>query len=312
MFNEKDNVLPLYEEIVNALKPEGWTYEILLIDDGSTDGTGEQLKKIRQADPRVRVYSFRKRLGKSQALDYGFRRAQGCFVVTLDGDLQDDPKEIKTLWGCMHETGADVVSGWKKNRVDPTSKIISSRLFNFAVRVATGIDLHDFNCGLKLYRRTVIREIALYGELHRFIPALAAWEGYRVTETAVRHRPRKFGRSKFGLMRFFGGVVDILTIMFLLRYQGKPSHLFSGLGIILAAVGILINSDLLLRKLTGGMIAPHYPYMALGVTALVVGVQFIFFGLLAEMMLYLMRPRHTGARLRQEDPEESGSDAKPS
>ncbi|OGW68756.1 MAG: glycosyl transferase family 2, partial [Omnitrophica bacterium GWA2_50_21] len=282
MFNEKDNVLPLYEEIVNALKPEGWTYEILLIDDGSTDGTGEQLKKIRQADPRVRVYSFRKRLGKSQALDYGFRRAQGRFVVTLDGDLQDDPKEIKTLWGCMHETGADVVSGWKKNRVDPPSKIISSRLFNFAVRVATGIDLHDFNCGLKLYRRTVIREIALYGELHRFIPALAAWEGYRVTETAVRHRPRKFGRSKFGLMRFFGGVVDILTIMFLLRYQGKPSHLFSGLGIILAAVGILINSDLLLRKLTGGTIAPHYPYMALGVTALVVGVQFIFFGLLAE------------------------------
>ncbi len=266
---------------------QNWPYEIIFIDDGSDDGTFERLQELQRQDPKVRIFHWGRNLGKSAALAKGFQEAHGDYVVTLDGDLQDNPSEILRLWEVLHAEQADLVCGWKKNRKDPWSKILSSRLFNFAVQSVTGLPLHDFNCGLKLYRRAATKTIPMYGELHRFIPAIAFWKGFRVREQAVEHRPRKFGRSKYGFSRIVPGMIDLLNIAFLTRYERKPSHLFSALGALLFLTGVLINFHLLAIKLAGGSIAPHYPYMILGAITLVVGAQLVFFGLLSEMILYL-------------------------
>lgn len=306
LLNESDNIIPLLKEISDVMSRQAWPYEILLIDDGSTDATPQILKKLIREDPHVRAFIFRVHRGKSAALACGFQNARGSYVVTLDGDLQDSPEEITTLWKVMKEENADLVSGWKKKRNDPWHKIVSSRIFNAFVRGITGLRLHDFNCGLKLYRAVVIRDLPLYGELHRFIPALVSWRGFRVTEAPVIHRPRKFGKSKYGIERMFGMVVDLLTVAFLMRYEGKPSHLFSGFGLVFLAVGVLINAHLLLTKLLGGSIAPHYPYMVLGVTLLLIGLQCVFFGLLAEMVLYFSRDRVSRGFCHSFPPEEPG------
>jgi len=294
--NEEQSLRPLYEEIVAAMDSQKWSFEVLFVDDGSTDGTAGVLKSF-SGDPRVRLFAFGGCRGKSAALALGFRNVLGKYVVTLDGDLQDQPKEIVKLWQVMERTGTDLVSGWKKVRHDPWHKILSSKLFNALVRGITGVGLHDFNCGLKLYRAEVVREIPLYGELHRFTPALAAWKGFRVAEEPVEHRSRKYGRSKFGAGRMFGMTVDLLTVAFLMRYEGKPSHLFSGAGLLFLFSGAFINGHLLLIKLTGGTIAPRYPYMILGITLLVIGIQCVFFGLLSEMIVYLSRRQEKSASL---------------
>ncbi|MDD5672458.1 MAG: glycosyltransferase family 2 protein [Candidatus Omnitrophica bacterium] len=305
VLNEKENILPLYEEILEVMKRESWSFEIIFINDGSTDGTSDTLNSLIQIDARVRVFSFRKIYGKSAAMDCGFKHAQGRYVVTLDGDLQDDPKEIPRLRTALQTKNADLVSGWKKERHDPLSKIISSRLFNPLVAFLTGVRLHDFNCGLKLYRSEVVKELSLYGELHRFIPALASWKGFHVTEEPVHHRPRKHGRSKYGVTRAFAGMVDLLTVIFLMRYEGKPAHLFSGFGFFLTLIGVFINGHLLATKLLGGIIAPHYPYLMLGILSLIVGIQCVFFGLLAEMMVHLSRTREMAFRFRVEREDEN-------
>ncbi len=307
LLNESDNISPLLKEISSVMSRQAWTYEVLLIDDGSTDATPQVLKKLIREDPHCRVFIFRAHRGKSAALACGFQNARGDYVVTLDGDLQDPPEEIMTLWKVMKEKNADLVSGWKKKRNDPWHKIVSSRIFNLFVRGITGLHFHDFNCGLKLYRAVVIRDLPLYGELHRFIPALVSWRGFRVTEEPVIHRPRKFGKSKYGIERMFGMVVDLLTVVFLMRYEGKPSHLFSGFGLVFLTVGGLINVHLLLTKLLGGSIAPHYPYMVLGVTLLLIGLQCVFFGLLSEMVLYFSRDRGCCGSCHAFPPEEPGA-----
>ena len=306
LLNESANIIPLLKEISDVMSRQAWTYEVLLIDDGSTDATPQILKKLIREDPHVRAFIFRAHRGKSAALACGFQNARGSYVVTLDGDLQDSPEEITILWKVMKEENADLVSGWKKKRNDPWHKIVSSRIFNAFARGITGLRLHDFNCGLKLYRAVVIRDLPLYGELHQFIPALVSWRGFRVTEAPVIHRPRKFGKSKYGIERMFGMVVDLLTVAFLMRYEGKPSHLFSGFGLVFLAVGVLINAHLLLTKLLGGSIAPHYPYMVLGVTLLLIGLQCVFFGLLAEMVLYFSRDRVSRGLCHSFPPEEPG------
>ncbi len=290
VYNEAENLLPLVQEITSAMGQKGRSFELLFIDDGSQDGTPEALRKIQ--DPRVKFVSFRKNFGKSAALAYGFHHAAGKYAVTLDGDLQDDPGEIERMLEVLEKKNADVVCGWRKNRKDPFSKIISSRVFNFAAAVLTGVRVHDLNCGIKLYRRAAIKEIPMYGELHRYAPALAAWKGFVVAEHPVNHRPRRAGKSKFGMKRFWGGVVDLLTVVFMMRYEGKPSHLFSGTGLFLATAGLLINFHLLFLKIAGRTIAPRYPYMILGVTALSIGVQFIFFGLVSEMIVYASKSRN--------------------
>jgi glycosyltransferase involved in cell wall biosynthesis len=289
VLNEKDGLRSLLQEIDGVMQKQSWLYEVLFIDDGSTDGTPEVLRTLALENPCVRLFMFGRHRGKSAALACGFQNSRGPYVVTLDGDLQDAPGEILKLWNVMETRKADLVSGWKKVRKDPWHKIVSSRLFNALVRCITGVKLHDFNCGLKIYRARVVREIPLYGELHRFTPALAAWKGFCVAEVPVQHRSRQYGKSKFGMGRMFGMTVDLLTVAFLMRYEGKPSHLFSGAGFIFLLAGGLINLQLFIKKLCGGMISPHYPYMILGITLLLIGIQFVFFGLLSEMILYFSR-----------------------
>lgn len=296
--NERENILPLHAEIREVLEKENISSEILFINDGSTDGSESVLEELKSKEG-VRIFHLRKNYGKSAALACGFQNANGEFVVTLDGDLQDDPHEIPKLFLSLTEKKADMVSGWKKIRKDPFTKIISSRFFNFIVRMLTGIPLHDFNCGLKLYRREVIKEISLYGELHRFIPALAHWKGYRIVEREVNHRKRKHGKSKYSASRFSAGIVDLLTVIFLMRYEKKPSHLFSGVGLCMLTVGGAINAHLLVIKLFGGTISPRYPYMILGVLALIIGVQFIFFGLLSEMIVHLSAVRKSPYQIQK-------------
>ncbi len=289
--NEKDNIRLLYQEISAALKNENVNYEILFVDDGSTDGTTAELKALQKEDARIHIDVFRKNFGKSAALAQAFQRSKGQYLLTLDGDLQDDPLEFPRLLLALKNQDADIVCGWKKTRRDPFSKIISSRLFNWGVSWLTGVRVHDFNCGIKLLRREVAEEIPMYGELHRFIPALAAWKGFRVIEKPVHHRPRKFGQSKFGIRRFHAGIVDLITVLFLMRFERKPSHLFSAVGLLMTLSGTAICSHLFVLKLLGHTVAPRYPYLAVGVVFLMLGVQFIFFGLLSEMMIYSFK-RH--------------------
>lgn len=286
VLNEKDSLRILFREIDAVMQQQSWSYEILCVDDGSTDGTQEVLRTLAGEYPNARLFFFGNHRGKSAALACGFQNARGAYVATLDGDLQDTPAEVVKLWNVMEARKADLVSGWKKVRKDPWHKVVSSRLFNALVRCITGVQLHDFNCGLKIYRARVVRDIPLYGELHRFTPALAAWKGFRVTEESIEHRPRQYGKSKFGLGRMFGMTVDLLTVAFLMRYERKPSHLFSGAGFIFLWAGGGISGHLFLIKLAGGTIAPRYPYMILGITLLLIGIQFVFFGLLSEMILY--------------------------
>ncbi|MFZ5802650.1 MAG: glycosyltransferase family 2 protein [Candidatus Omnitrophota bacterium] len=302
ILNEKESLDPLVHEIAEAMRKEGWAFEALFVDDGSTDGSVEILERLAREWSFVRLFKFRRRQGKAAALACGFQHARGDYILTLDGDLQDVPGEAVRLWQAMQTRHADLVSGWKKVRRDPWHKVLSSRLFNGLTAFITGVRVHDFNCGLKLYRAEVVREIPLYGELHRFIPALAAWKGFRVTEEPVLHRPRRFGRSKFGPERIFAMMADLSTVLFLMRFEGKPSHFFSGAGLLLFLIGCCINGDLLFRKLAGGTIAPHYPYMVLGITALLVGIQFIFFGLLSEMMLYFLKREKSSARFSTSEP----------
>jgi len=282
LYNEEESLEPLYREIGKALThvPD---YEIIFINDGSTDGSRDVLKRIQEIDSRVRVINFRGNFGKSAALEAAFRRARGRFVATLDADLQDDPAEIVPMIEQLQKENLDLVSGWKKVRNDPLSKKVPSRLFNFATRICSGLKLHDFNCGLKVYRREVTQAIRIHGELHRYIPAIAHWSGFRVGEKPVNHRPRQFGKTKFGPSRFLHGFLDLLTVMFLKRYVSSPLHFFGLVGGVVFLAGVVINCYLLLEKIQGNAIGGR-PLLILGVMLVIVGIQFISFGLLGEMM----------------------------
>jgi len=256
---------------------------VIVVNDGSTDGSLEKLRELQEGDAAIRVINFRRNFGKSAALDAAFHRVRGRYVVTLDADLQDDPAEIPALLGKLEKDHLDMVSGWKKVRRDPLSKRIPSRIFNFAARGISGLKLHDFNCGLKAYRAEVVRVLRVHGELHRYIPAIAHRAGFRVGEKPVNHRPRRFGRTKFGPSRFLHGFLDLLTVMYLNRYVASPLHLFGLVGGLILAVGIVLNGYLLMEKILGRSIGQR-PLLFLAVMMVIVGVQFIFFGLLGEMM----------------------------
>jgi glycosyltransferase involved in cell wall biosynthesis len=281
-YNEAESFPELLEQIREAVEPMNMQYEIIVVDDGSNDDSLKVLRQLKQKYPQLKVISFRRNYGKSAALSVGFREVQGRYVVTMDADLQDDPHEIPNLIAKLEE-GYDLVSGWKKKRHDPISKTVPSRLFNFVTSRLTGIRIHDFNCGLKAYRQDVVKDLQVYGELHRFLPVLAHWNGFRVSEIAVQHHPRKYGKTKFGLSRFFNGFFDLMTVLFITRYKTSPLHIFGMMGLISFLLGFGIELYLTIRWFMGESIK-NRPLFFFGILTIIVGVQFIVFGLLGEML----------------------------
>lgn len=287
--DEERTVEPLYEELVRALESRGEPWEVVFVDDGSRDGTAAALTRLHADADNVRVVRLRRNAGKAAALDAGFREVEGDVVVTIDGDLQDDPAEIPRLLAKLDE-GYDLVTGWKTRRNDPLVRRLLSRVFNAANARLSGLRLHDVNCGLKAFRVEVARELDLYGELHRFIPVLAHDLGFRVTELGVNHRPREHGRSRYGMERYARGFFDLLTVSFMTRYRHRPLHLFGGLGLLLGAVGTGILVYLTIVKLTGEPIGRR-PLLLLGILLVVVGIQFLSLGLLSELVTSQHRER---------------------
>jgi glycosyltransferase involved in cell wall biosynthesis len=280
--DEDRSVELLYDELASALEPLARPWEAVFVDDGSTDGSFAALTRLNDRAPNVRVVRLRRNFGKSVALAAGFRHSTGDVVVTIDADLQDDPSEIPRLLAKLDE-GYDLVSGWKTQRRDRWSRRLGSKIFNSVVGSASGLKLHDMNCGLKAYRAEVVRSLRIYGELHRFLPVLAHDRGFRVAELPVNHRPREHGRSRYGVERYTRGFLDFLTVSFMGRYRHRPLHLFGGLGLVFAAIGTAVLLYLTILKLSGEAIG-HRPLLTLGVLLVVVGFQFFSLGLLSELI----------------------------
>ncbi|HTP12987.1 MAG TPA: glycosyltransferase family 2 protein [Bacteroidota bacterium] len=283
LYNEEESLRELLEQIERVAKEMGKSYEVIFVDDGSSDRSFEILKELHARNKRAKVIRFRRNFGKSAALSVGFREASGEFVITMDADLQDDPKEIPGLIEAMGDS-FDLVSGWKKKRFDPLTKTLPSRFFNYVTGKVTGIPIHDFNCGLKAYRSVVVKSLNIHGELHRFIPVLAHWAGYRVTERVVEHHPRKYGKTKFGMSRFFNGFLDLLTVLFTTRYLRRPLHLFGVWGLVSFFVGGIIDLYLIIERILGLTSLSDRPLFLVGFLLIIIGVQFVSIGLLGEMI----------------------------
>ncbi len=286
VLDEEGSVEELAARVAGVLDGLGRSFEIIFVDDGSRDATVERIRAARQRDDRVKLVRLRRNFGKAAALTAGFDRARGRCVVTIDGDLQDDPDEIPRLLEGVESGNLDLVSGWKKERRDPLSKTLPSRLFNWATRRVAQVDLHDFNCGFKAYRREVLEQVPIYGELHRYIPVLAARRGFRIGELAVRHHPRRSGVSKYGWDRFYKGLLDLLTVLFITRYTRRPLHLFGAFGMAAFAAGFLIDAWLAFLWAFRGESLSNRPLLIFGVLLMVLGVQVLTTGLLAEMMTH--------------------------
>ena len=287
VLNEDQSLEELHARLSASIPADS---EILFVDDGSTDGTRGVLGKIAAGDSRVRVIRFRRNFGKSMALEAGFRKSRGKVVVTIDADLQDDPGEIPRLIQKLDE-GYDLVGGWRRRRRDPRGKVLGSRIFNFIVSVLGGVRLRDVNCGLKVLRREVLDDIVLAGGFHRFIPLLAHWRGYRVGEVDVAHSPRRHGKSRYRGDRIPQGLLDLLAVTFLLRFEGRPSRYFAGLGIALGLSGFAISAYLACLRIITGSIRSQFPLLALGLVLLVVGIQLFSLGLFGELLAYHFRSR---------------------
>jgi dolichol-phosphate mannosyltransferase len=290
VYNERDSLLPLHVEIAAVAERANLTLEVLFIDDGSTDGSWKVIAELARQHDCIHGVRFRRNFGKAAALSAGFRAAKGEFILTLDADLQDDPAEIPRFLAALEQGDTDVVSGWKRIRHDPWHKVGPSRIFNAMVSWLTGVKLHDHNCGMKCYRAEVFREVRLYGELHRFIPVLAAARGFRVGEIEINHRPRKFGRSKYGVRRFVKGFLDLLTVKFLTGYGKRPQHLLGSLGLISFLLGnlglIYLAVTWVINYFQPGSFLPLHerPLLIYALAALLLGAQMMSIGFLAELV----------------------------
>jgi glycosyltransferase involved in cell wall biosynthesis len=285
VLDEAATVEELAARVTAVVTGMGASFEVVFVDDGSRDGTSERVRAARARDPRVKLVRLRRNFGKAAALSAGLEHSRGRLIVTMDGDLQDDPDEIPRLVGVLEAGGLDLVSGWKRERRDPAGKRISSRLFNWVTRRLAGVDLHDFNCGFKVYRREVLDQIAVYGELHRYIPVLASRRGFAVGEAAVTHHPRRHGTSKYGWDRFYKGLLDLITVLFITRYTRRPLHLFGAIGLVFLAAGFGIDLYLAIRWM-GGATLSNRPLLLLGVLLMLLGIQVLTTGLLGEMITF--------------------------
>jgi glycosyltransferase involved in cell wall biosynthesis len=286
VLNEAETVEELSRRVADVLDRLGRTFEILFVDDGSSDGTPARVRQARERDPRVKLVRLRRNFGKAAALSAGFDHSNGRIIVTMDGDLQDDPDEIPRFLAKLEDEELDLVSGWKRRRQDPASKRLPSRLFNWVTRRLAQVDLHDFNCGFKAYRREVLAEIAVYGELHRYIPVLASRRGFAVGEIQVNHHPRRFGTSKYGWDRLYKGLLDLITVLFITRYTRRPLHLFGGLGLIFFIAGFGINTWLAFLWAFRHEDLSDRPLLQLGILLVLLGIQVLTTGLIGEMITF--------------------------
>lgn len=291
VYNEEESLPPLMEWVARVMKEHGFSYEVIFVDDGSTDSSWEVITHLKGEYAEIRGIRFRRNYGKSPALYCGFDAAQGEVVITMDADLQDSPDEIPELYRMVTQGGYDLVSGWKQKRYDPLGKTLPSKFFNFTARLTSGIRLHDFNCGLKAYRKKVVKSIEVYGEMHRFIPILAKQAGFkRIGEKVVQHRARQFGVSKFGWERMIKGYIDLLTVLFMTRFGRRPMYIFGGVGTLMFLVGAVITIYLIAEKLTlqaqGLPLRPvtDQPLFYIALLAVGLGVQTFLAGFLGEMV----------------------------
>ena len=285
VYNEEGNLTALHERLTSSLQAIGLPYEIIFVDDGSKDGTWNLIRSLRAQDPQVLGLRHRRNFGKARALSHGFAAASGAAIVTMDGDLQDDPDELPKFIETLNN-GFDLASGWKQRRQDPLGKTAPSKVFNWTVRKVTGVPLHDFNCGFKAYRQEAAKSIRLYGELHRFTPVLANAEGFRIAEIPVKHHPRTWGESKYGWSRLVKGFLDLFTVFFLTEYRQRPMHLFGLPGLISAFIGGLIGLFLTSERIVRDQQIGTRPLLMLAVLLVVLGVQFFGLGLLGEYLAH--------------------------
>ncbi len=293
LLNESESLVELHDWIVSVMQQENYTYEILLIDDGSTDDSWQVITKLKSKNENIRAFRFLKNFGKSQALHLGFAEAKGQVVITMDADLQDSPEEIPSLYKMITSEGYDLVSGWKKKRYDDVlTKNLPSKLFNWAARKTSGLSLHDFNCGLKAYRNEVVKNIEVSGEMHRYIPVLVKNEGYlKITEKPVTHQKRKYGETKFGVSRFTNGFLDLITIWFLGNFAKRPMYLFGSLGVVMFFVGFLLTAYIGTSKLyrlfndLPYTLVTNSPYFYLAIATMIMGSQLFLAGFLGELII---------------------------
>ena len=290
LLNEEESLAELYQWLTKVLTLNRFSYEIIFVDDGSTDGSWRVIMQLAEKDAQVRGIRFLRNYGKSQALHAGFKAAEGEVVITMDADLQDSPDEIPALYEMITKDNYDLVSGWKKKRYDSVlAKNLPSKLFNWAARKTSGLTLHDFNCGLKAYKRDVIKNVEVSGEMHRYIPVLAKNAGFnRITEKVVQHQARKYGVTKFGMSRFINGFLDLITISFLSHFGKRPMHFFGALGVLMFFIGFLFSAYLGIDKLfinPNGRLIANRPQFYLALTTMLIGTQFFIAGFLGEIIL---------------------------
>ena len=295
VYNEEESLELLYNSIINNLKNTNLNFEIIFIDDGSSDNSWNVIKTISKKKTNLSSIKFRKNYGKSDALDAGFKASNGTYVLTMDADLQDDPNEIYPLFKMINQDNYDLVSGWKKKRNDPLSKTIPSKFFNLVTRIFSGIKLNDFNCGIKIYKKELVNSINLYGEMHRYIPLIAKWNGYdKIGEKVVNHNKRKFGKTKFGMERYIRGFLDLISVSFVYKFRKRPMHFFGSFGVISFLIGLISVGWIIYEKLSKisnniplDQIRPvtDQPFFYIALVTIIVGVQLFLVGFISELII---------------------------